>query len=324
MIAFGAGALAPAITMMGAAALAFPTAHTFRLIVEDREKRFIRSAFQHYLSPAIVDRLAEDPDQLKLGGEIRPVVVMFVDLANFTSLSEALAKQPETLGRLINDYFSMVSEAVEQSGGYVDKFIGDGVMTIWGAPVESHQSAEEAVAAAVRCLSETDTLNETVAAYAELTQPLSLRIGLAAGDAIVGNMGSERRFNYTAIGDTVNLAARLEGANKLYETKILLSEDVARQLSDQFSLSQIDRVAVKGKEEAVRIFEVVEADDEGRNAAFADALDLYLNRRFEDAATAFETIGGAGPWRIYAKRARSAVTTPPPDDWDGAHALTEK
>lgn len=326
VVCFSYGLVLPVITMVSATAIAFPLVHTFRLVVEDRERRFIRHAFQHYLSPTIVDQIAQDPDQLKLGGEVRPLVVMFVDLANFTTLSETLHDQPEVLGRLMNDYLTMVSDAVERHGGYVDKFIGDGVMALFGAPIAQPDAADRAVAAALECVAETQSLNETVAAYLTVADPLSLRVGIAAGDAVVGNMGSQRRFNYTAMGDIVNLAARLEGANKIYGLLLLMSETVKTQLQIDLPLRLIDLVAVKGKDEAVRVYEAT-SDKQAtadRFKAFEAALALYHGRCFDEAAAAFEAIEKDGPSRLYAQRARNAVTAPPPADWDGRHTLTEK
>ncbi|MBL8571868.1 MAG: adenylate/guanylate cyclase domain-containing protein [Phreatobacter sp.] len=326
--AFRAGLVAPVGLLAATAALAFALVYAYRFVIEDRDRRRISAAFRHYLAPELVDRLAADPDALRLGGERRRITVMFTDLVGYTALTERLGEQPERLVEILNRYLAAASAIVGRQGGYVDKFIGDAVMAIWGAPLDHAQAERHAVEAAL----------DLVAAVAELaaTMPagdagLSVRVGINSGVAIVGNMGSESRKNYTATGDVVNLAARLEGANKAYGTTIMIGAGVAARLGDAFVLRELDRLIVKGRTEAERVFEVVgrrEAVDAriiARLEAFAAALARYRARDFAAAADAFGALAPVDPVaRLYAGRASDYARHPPPADWTGSFALDTK
>lgn len=206
--------------------------------------------FAQYTPPAVVSRLIAQPELMRLGGEAREVTLMFTDLANFTTLSEQLSAEQTV--EVLTAYFNAMTPIVHASGGTVDKFIGDAVMAFWGAPLDDAQHAEHAVRAAIAMQQAMQPLVADLAARG--LPPIHMRIGLHTGRVVVGNVGSEQRFSYTAIGDAVNLAARLEGANKAFGTGILLSATTAAQLPATLALRALDDVVVKGKTEPVRVF----------------------------------------------------------------------
>lgn len=330
VVDFAAGGVVPIALLAVTGFLAYAVIYAYRFIVEDREKRWIQHAFRHYLAPVLVERLAADPAALRLGGEKRRVTVFFSDIAGFTSISERLRDRPERLVEILNKYLTVMTEAVEARGGYVDKYIGDAVMAIWNAPLDDPLADRHAVEAALDCLTALDRFNaEVVVGEYDMT-PIGTRIGIHAGIAVVGNMGSRARLNYTATGDTVNLAARLEGANKEYGSRIMVSEDVAVSLDSGFLLRRLDRLVVKGKKQPVSVFEVVGRRDGAgalvsQVAAFHTALDVYDLRDFSAAATAFDALSEVDPAAaVYAARCRHYLSEPPPPDWNGAFAMKTK
>ena len=314
-----------------AAALSYVLLYTYRVFFEDQQKRWIRHAFQHYLSPELVDQLAAEPESLKLGGEERHIAILFLDLAGFTRATEELAERPEHLVAELNRYLASMADIIESHGGYVDKFIGDAVMAIWGAPVAIADKEGAAARAALACQHAIKQMNTKIERQGE--QPLiqSMRIGLNSGSAIVGNMGSEHRFNYTAVGDAVNLAARLESANKTYGTEILAGEAFAEKLSVPFEMREVDYVVVQGKTQPVHIFEIIGAQaGEATQSAedkekFEAALALYRAQQFETAEQEFAKLAQDDPVAaLYHERARDKQHSPPRADWDGSEILTGK
>ena len=245
--AFMAGmVLTPALPIALAGVLLFILLYSYRVILEDHSKRWVTHAFQYYLSPALVDRLAEDPEALRLGGERRRAVILFADLAGFTSASESLAEQPEAVVAYLNGFFEVMVREIESHGGYVDKFIGDAVMAVWGAPIEMDNPEQAAADAARACATAVDGANE------EAETKLKMRIGIAAGEVIAGNLGSRGRFNYTVIGNAVNRAARLEQENKRFGTRILVDEAVAARLSDGARF--LEETSLRGQVAQTRIY----------------------------------------------------------------------
>ncbi len=236
-------------------ALAFAGAYVANYLTEGREKDRVRDLFSRYVSPDYVSRLADDYQNVKLGGERIPVTLLFSDIRGFTSLSERL--DPEIVIEMLNEYLDKMAEVVFRYGGTLDKFIGDAVMAFWNAPVRVDDHPVRAVEAALDMMEELETLNERWAAMDAPAQ-LAIGIGINTGEAIVGNIGSlERKLDYTAIGDTVNLASRLEGLNKTYGSSIIISEGTKRELPEgAYALEPIDEVKVKGKEKAVQIYEL--------------------------------------------------------------------
>lgn len=311
-------------------------ASVFAIIVvtsaaERRNRRFVQEALGRYTSPALVRELIEHPEHLSLEwGERRGMSVYFSDIAGFTTISEGLT--PEELVALLNDYLTHMTDLVLAHGGVVDKYIGDAVMAFWGAPIPNDKHAE----AAVRCAI---AMRDRCAALRPEWQrrfgvDVFARAGLASGDAVVGNMGSKHKYNYTVMGDMVNLASRLEGANKPYGTSLMISETCFAAVEHLVVARELDFLAVKGKERPVRVFEVlgergqVSADVIARTEAFAAALAAYRARDFAGARAAFEAIlvksPDDGPSKTYVDRCRQLEADPPGEGWDGVWHLKEK
>lgn len=328
--ALGQGLILPLLPLLVAWALAFTAVYVYRFVVEDKARRRITHAFRHYLAPALVDRLAENPGALTLAGETRPVTIAFFDIVGFTSLGERLEREPERLVAVVNGLLARVADAVERHGGYVDKFIGDSVMAIWGAPLPDPKAAENAVEAGFDAFAALDDYNATVM-QAQGLPPLGLRAGINSGLAVVGNVGSPTRLNYTVLGDAVNLASRLEGANKAYGTRLMLGEATYRQLPRRYLMRRLDHLVVKGKARPVRVYEAVGrvADATPDHAAairrFHAGLVLYYRRHFAEAAAVFATLAEGDPAAaLYRERAAAYAAAPPPDDWDRSYSLTIK
>jgi len=229
---------------------------------ERRSRRDITRAFSRYLSPALVERLANDPSQLKLGGERRTLTILFCDVRGFTTISETLKDDPEQLTALINRLLTPLSEIVLESGGTIDKYIGDCLMAFWNAPLDDPDHASHAVGAALRMLEAIETLNAELRQEAEgdSSKPHVLRIGIGinTGDCVVGNMGSSRRFDYSVLGDSVNLASRLEGESKNYGVPLLIGEQTARLSAADFTSAELDSITVKGRTALSPIFTILQ------------------------------------------------------------------
>jgi adenylate cyclase len=304
----------------------------FKYFKEESKRKQVRAAFSHYLHPSIIDQIIQDPSALKLGGEKRDLTIFFSDIRNFTSISEAM--EPEALTTLLNDYFHPMSHIILETEGLLDKYIGDAIMAVWGAPHELEDHADRAVRASLMMLQK---LEELQPVWNDLGRPaIEIGIGLNTGSVAVGNMGGHRRFNYTVLGDAVNLAARLEGITKTYGVKIVISEYTYRALvhPEEFLLREVDTVVVKGKADRVRIFEVVafasNATEEMRRnvALFADALNAYRNRDWDTSKKEFEKLVNLAPAdktaKIFLERANVLSSNPPGADWNGAWVMTEK
>jgi adenylate cyclase len=298
---------------------AFVGTGTGSFLTERRRAGRIRNAFAKYVSGDVVQQMLAPPEKLRLGGERREISVLFTDLAGFTSLSEKL--EPDAVALVINTYLNAMTQVIMGNGGTVDKFIGDAVMAFWGAPLDDERHAEHCVQAAIAMQQEMQNLQPR---FAELgAEGLALRIGMNSGAAIVGNMGSDLRFDYTALGDTVNLAARLEGANKAYDTPILAAESIALQVREVFPMRRVDRVRVKGKSQPVTVFtpcanpELVRLSDQ--------AWQAYLARDWGGARAALDEVFGIAPEdslaRMLAERIRECEATPPGAAWDGSIGL---
>lgn len=329
--ALDAGVVAPVLTLALAAFLTFAASYAYRFTIESQGKRRIHNAFRYFLAPTLVDQLAERADSLRLGGETKRVVVWFSDIAGYTALSEGLRDDPQRLVGLINRYFTVMSDVVERHGGYIDKFIGDAVMCIWGAPLDDPEADRHAVEAALEAVQVLKAFNrEVIAAEFGLPQTVT-RIGINSGLAVVGNMGSDTRFNYTVTGDTVNLAARLEGACKVYGSDILIGEETARGLARDFLLRRLDRIVVKGASRPIKVYEPLapraglDPDTLARARAFRRALALYDRRAFADAEARFRALRDTDPSAaIYVERCKEYLVSPPPADWDGSFTMATK
>jgi len=289
------------VAPLGAMAASFLAVSVYRQLTEERAKRQIRDLFAHAMSPVLVDRLLEDPSLVRLGGEQRTVSCMFSDLAGFTPLSEALG--PQQTVRVLNRYFDRVTEAVQnRCGGYLNKFLGDGIFVFFGAPVFQPDHAARAVRAAVECQQEVQRLNGDLGTELGREVRLSVRIGITTGEAMVGNCGSTQRMDYTAVGDCVNLASRLEEACKFFGARVLLDEATWRAGGDSsLPARPLGRVYVAGLSEPVRIWEVLGAAEDGSpelRAAlddFAAAVDRFEARDFEQAERRLRRVLAAFP-----------------------------
>ena len=318
---------------MVAAAYVGATAALFR--AEQRGRRFVQTAFGRFVSPAVVSRLAADPTALELGGDLRPLTVMFTDIRNFTAIAETM--DARALTAFMNRYLSPMTAIVLERGGTIDKYIGDAIMAFWNAPLSDDAHAANAVRAALDMLSALPVLRQDMAAASDGRFP-SIRcgIGLATGPCVVGNFGSALRFDYSALGDDVNLASRLESLSKIYGVDILASEPTVSAAPD-FAWLEIDKVVVAGRSLETRILTPVGDEHYARGAEFAgwrDAhagmLAAYRERRFEEAAAACASLretmpdGLAGLYELYAERCRTYAAAPPPPEWNGITRMERK
>lgn len=266
--------LGPALAF---ASLAFGQA-AFDYAQERRNKRQITRAFSQYISPDLVRRLSDDPSQLKLGGERRTLSILFSDVRGFTTIAEELKHDPEQLTTLINRLLTPLSDVVMDHGGTIDKYMGDCIMAFWNAPLDDAQHAFHAVETALAMQAALARLNAELQAEAKITgrtaHNLRMGIGINTGECVVGNMGSTRRFDYSCLGDAVNLASRLEGASKNYGVSLLLGEETARQIGEQFQVVELDRITVKGRTGLSPVYTIIgRAGDDvlADHQAFLDA-----------------------------------------------------
>jgi len=297
-----------------------------------RQKQFIQNAFTQVLSPTVLGRLLREPWRLGAGGEVAEVTVYFSDLEGFTSLSERLEAQ--ALVKLLNEYFGeMIETIVGEYEGYVDKFIGDAVMAFWGAPLPVSDPALRACRAALRNQEKLRALQDRLQALGA-GGPVNMRIGIHAGPAVVGMMGSPKKLNYTIIGDTVNLASRLEAVNKQFGTRILVSGETLERVGDQVVSREIDRIRVKGKTQPTRIFELialpglVTEEMQACLAAYRRGTDCFWRQDFRTALMHLDEAALAlpadRPTEILRERCRLYLRQPPPPDWDGVTTLQHK
>jgi adenylate cyclase len=294
---------------------------------ENRRKQEIRNAFSQYLSPDVVAQVTEHPETLVLGGDKRNMTVFFSDIWGFTGISEKLS--PEDLVSLINRYLTTMTDIILETGGTVDKFEGDAIIAFWGAPLRLEDHALRACSAALRCHEAHAGMNRQLVqeGYSELFT----RIGLSTGDMVVGNMGSSKRFDYTVMGSTVNLGARLEGANKVYNTSIMVEENTFRNAKNEFVFRELDTIRVVGQQEPVTIYELkcrldeITDDLEVALREYSEALALYRKGDFRDAERVFESAGDPTSL-IMAQRCRKMAEnyTDAPEDWDGVFNLSSK
>jgi adenylate cyclase len=301
-----------------------------RWLDTEAQKRDLRSAFGRYVSPSVVDSIIRDPDKLKLGGDRRRMTVLFSDLRGFTTLSEGLT--PEKLVEVLNKYLDEMTNIVLDEGGVLDKYIGDAVMAFWNAPLDQPDHALRGVRCAVRMRDRLKAMN----ADGEFPKGIELKVGvgLNTGEMVVGNIGAELRFDYTVIGDSVNLASRTESLCKEYGAEILVTQNTVADLGDAFHVRLLDQVAVKGKKEPIRIYEVLglagEVSDQALAYArrFETALEHYFARRFDEALHACEALLVERPEDVTAKnlveRCRIYKETPPPPEWNGTWVMTKK
>ncbi len=330
ILAFRQGLWIDGILPFAGLAFSFALSSAFSYATEGRQRRQIKQMFSHYMSGPLLEDLLKNPDKLRLGGDKRVLTVFFSDLAGFTSLSEKL--KPEEVVSLLNRYLTAMTDIIMESGGLIDKYEGDAIMAFWGAPVPQADHAARACLAAL----------DNQARLAELRRefeaaglpPVHARIGINTGEMIIGNMGSSRRFDFTVIGDNVNLASRLEGAGKEYGTRIIVSEDTYRAAAGRVEVRELDLLQVKGKEIPVRIYELLaragELDETTAQVRelFSQGLAQYRRQEWQQAAESFRRVLSVrpedGPARTFIRRCGEFSEHPPPKDWDGVYRLTTK
>lgn len=311
--------------------LAFVSANLYQFVLTQREKRKIMGAFQQYVPAKVIKELLANPEKLTLGGEERYMTVLFSDLANFTSIAESMT--PTDLVKLINEYLSEMTDIILHYDGIIDKYEGDAIMAEFGAPVHYPDHALKACYAALDMQRRLKTLSRE---WRRQGRPvLTCRTGVNSGNMIVGNMGSAKVFDYTVIGDEVNLAARLEGANKTFGTANMISESTYNDVKEAMITRPIDLIVVKGRQKPVQVFELLARKDEEIDELvkkllpiYRDGVHYYHHRKWELAAESFrlclKMVPEDGPSRQYLKRVLEYAKNPPPEDWDGVYALKSK
>ena len=328
--ALGAGWFLPPATLAAAALFALLGVTAENFLLERQRKREVQAMFGSYVDPGVVAQLVRDPTAIRLGGERRELTVLFSDLVGFTSLSEKMPE--EQLLAVVNLYLQEVSDCLLASGAYIDKYIGDAVMAVYGAPQSLPDHAGAACAGALAAQRVLAGINPRFERdYGCL---LHMRIGINTGEMIVGNLGSERKKNYTVLGDAVNLASRLESANKQFGTDILIGETTAGRVRGRFATRPLTRLRVKGKHEAVEVHELVGAPGEltpGQQAflaAYAEGYAAACARRFADATAAFGRAVAArpddAPARAWQEQSALYAANPPPTDWQPLLELDSK
>ncbi len=301
----------------------------YRYMTEEREKKKVRVAFQYYMTSSVVNEVLKNPEKLKLGGDKKVLTVLFSDIRSFTTISEKM--EPQALVHFLNEYLTVMTDRVFEHDGVLDKYMGDAIMAIYGAPMERLNHPYTACLTALDMMQDLKKLHKT---WEEKNFPrIDIGIGVATGPMVVGNMGSERRFDYTVMGDTVNLGSRLEGLNKVYGSNIIISEETYREVKDKLVCRQLDAVKVKGKNRPVKIFELLAKEDGDKRylklaESFESALGLYTARKWMEAIEAFEGVlkirPNDPPAQLYIKRCKALYQSPPPADWNGLFILKTK
>jgi adenylate cyclase len=297
------------------------------LLFTDRERQFVRRAFAFYLAPAMVERLAEDPAALALGGETREITILFSDIRGFTSLSEKM--DPQQITGLLNRFLTPMTDVLLKSGATIDKYIGDAIMAFWNAPLATPNHPRDACLATLGMFNALEEMNRSEGT------PIKIGVGLNTGTCCVGNLGSEQRFSYSAIGDSVNVASRVEGLTKQYGLPILITEYTAAHVQD-LALIEADRVRVVGRGEPLAIFTLLGDEAMAKTKEFEELrkvhdamLVSYRAGRFAEAALAVESLRKIAPpslqkfYELYVIRIE-ALAASPPSNWDGVFTVLEK
>jgi len=331
----------------------WPLAATFAMFVtmatgnymrEEAQRAQIRSAFGQYLSPALVEQLSADPSRLKLGGETRELSVLFTDVRGFTTISESFKANPQGLTRLMNRFLTVMSNAILDREGTLDKYMGDAIMAFWNAPVPCHDHAVRSCRAALLMLERVAALNASAREEVNRTggqfHQINIGVGINSGFCVVGNMGSEMRFDYTALGDTVNLASRLEGQSKPFGLSVILGSATAQAVLDRMAVLEIDMVRVKGKKEPERIFTLIGGEAVHASEAFvavramnAAMLAAYRSQNWDAALDALGQLAKLSDSLglkldeylfVYETRITEYRDNPPGPNWDAVYQATEK
>jgi len=309
---------------------------------EQQQRQQIRSAFSFYLSPQLVEQLARSPEKLVLGGEERRMTILFSDVRGFTTISEHYKDDPQGLTHLMNRFLTPTTNAIIERKGTIDKYIGDAIMAFWNAPVDDAEHEANACDAALEMLARTEVLNVELKREAEAAGgvylPVRVGIGLNSGPCVVGNMGSDFRFNYSVLGDTVNVAARLESRTKDYRLSLVIGSRTAEAASKKFATMEIDLIQVKGKKQPEAVFTVLgraEVEQDPRCGELRDLnarmLAAFRKQRWEEAEELIarcrklaDAFGAAGLYDMYLERIAAYRADPPSPDWDGVYEATSK
>ena len=307
--------------------------------MQERSAREIRAAFSHYIHPDLVRTLAAHPEQLVLGGETRRMSFLFADVRGFTTIAEQFKNDPQGLTRLINRFLTPMTDTIMARGGTIDKYMGDCVMAFWNAPLDDHEHAGHACAAALAMIAELGTMNDNLEREARDAggnhYPIRIGVGINTGECVVGNMGSEQRFDYSVLGDSVNLAARLESQSKTYGIDIIIGPETQAE-APELATFELDRLAVKGKSEAVAIHGLIGGPEVAAAPAFQafrtvhNAMlaayrsgDWPLAERLIGECRAFD-YGSERLYDIYRDRIAAYREAPPPSEWDGIFVAVAK
>ena len=309
---------------------------------EQAQRRQIRSAFSQYLSPALVEQLAQAPEKLVLGGEEREMTIMFSDVRGFTTISESFKHDPQGLTKLMNRFLTPLTNAILARKGTIDKYMGDAIMAFWNAPLDDKEHQLNACEAALDMLERIEGLNKVRQLEAQEDGhpyiPINVGVGLNTGVCVVGNMGSDLRFDYSVLGDSVNLASRLEGQSKEYGFPIIVGSKTALAVKDKFAILELDFIMVKGKKEPEVIYAIAGREDTAQSGRFQrlrnltiEMLACYRSRDWEGALAAIERGRNTDDahalellHNLYEARIRGYQKNPPPEDWNGAFALLTK
>jgi adenylate cyclase len=333
--------------------LTFLSLSGMNFLSTSREKQFIRSAFSRYLAPNVIEQIIADPSKLNLGGEKREMTAIFTDIRSFSTISEALG-DPSMLVQLLNFYLTRMSNIVMKNQGTIDKYEGDAIIAFFGAPLTLPNHAELACRSVVQMKKAEIIINKEAIEQGLITEkviesllkkgiikeseraaPLFTRLGVNTGAMVVGNMGTPDKMDYTIMGDAVNLAARLEGVNKQYNTRgILISEYTRAQIGSAFLLRKLDSVRVVGKNEPIRLYELFDSlddaspEDKKAIELFHQGLDIFEKRDWSAAKGFFEGVlqflPGDGVASLYRKRCEQYQLKPPAANWDGVYNLDQK
>jgi adenylate cyclase len=309
---------------------------------EQKQRQQIRAAFGFYLSPALVEQLARSPEKLVLGGEERRMTILFSDVRGFTTISEHYKHDPQGLTRLMNRFLTPLTNAIIERNGTIDKYIGDAIMAFWNAPLDDPRQEVNACEAALEMLARADKLNQEFKREADQNggtyMPLRVGIGLNTGPCVVGNMGSDFRFNYSVLGDTVNVASRLEARTKDYRIPIVIGEGTAQKAKEKFATMEIDRIQVKGKTQPETVFTVLGRAELGRDPNFLELQELttkmlryYREQNWtqaldtiEPCRKAAEGFGVGALYHMYSERIEAFRRNPPPSNWNGVYEAESK
>ncbi len=321
----------PVVSPIAAVIVSYIGSTVYQYLSERKQKTMIKGMFSQYLNPDVVNELIAHPEKLRLGGEKKELTVFFSDIASFTNFSERL--DAVDLVGILNEYLSAMTDIIIKNNGTLDKYVGDAVMAVWGAPMQLHNNALHACRAALEMQAKIKDLD---ARWEKEGKPkLVVRMGLNTDFMVVGNVGGASRFDYTVIGDGVNLASRMEGANKTYNTRIMISERTMEMIKDEMVCRELDYLVVKGKTKPMRVFELIGELRHGISEETKELIEIYnlglmfyRERKFKEAINEFlfalKINSDDGPSQLYLLRSQAYLKKPPPKDWNGVFELKTK